>query len=276
MLSIIIPFRETPAVDRWRPLEICLWSIERSAAASAIVGWEVVIVDDSEKPRIPQFLPNHFRYLHVEPRRGRPWSKPRLLNLGIDYSRGDILLFADADAIFGKHLLRDTVSAFDDHELIKVCYRVRLVTDSDPQRCYRSMLLSPTSIEPIVDDMFRCYDSFTRAFEAYGEAYPDSDRKGKFGEPRHASGAVYGNSQFAIRRCDLLGLRYCEEFEGRGFEDLWMSRAIGRAWGDKYKSVLFRGPDNAMLHIVQTKYEQDWTDKEGAFVKTNRVRYERT
>ncbi len=267
MLSIIIPFRETAAVDRWRPLEICLWSICRSVSHAELADWEVCIADDSAEPRIPKFAPSRLRYIHVPPLRDKPWNKPRILNLAMGIATGDVLMFIDADAILGRDTVLDTLWAFKDEDLVKVCYRVRQIHDGDPPRNCRTQVLTSTNLEATVSEMFRFYHEHHLAYESYGEAY-DGHRKG----PKRTTGMPFGNSQFAIRRQDMIP--YNEDFEGGGFEDLWMSRELGRIFRHAYKSVILTEPESGLLVIAQKEYEKDW--RSGAFAAKGEKRYERT
>lgn len=240
MNSIIIPHR-----NRHKYLDVCLWSIARSAEHCGVDDYEVVVVDNgSGFP--PQ--PDDDRTVVVAVNRPTPWfNKPLCLNLGIRHASGDVLTFLDADAIVGQSFL-EGISALADPSLTRLCYRVRYV--SYDRIC--EMFLADSC-----ESLFREYDSFQRAFEGYDD--PENNADG--------GSVVFGNSQFSVRRETLGDLRFNEDFDGRGFEDLWLIRELWRRDGDAYRAKILTDPDHALLHIKHG-YEADWHD-----IKKNKANF---
>lgn len=245
--SVVIPHRNRNERLKW-----CLWSIERSARASGVPDdyYEVIIVDgrSDEMPvgpgRTRTILVDHATPLRVTPAGSmRVFSKPRLLNKGIEAAEGDVLTFLDADAIVGSRWMSEihTMDRPVGARPTRLCYQVRYVAAGDvPPWSRAGDLASPWQ------RWFDEYDLLQRGFEGYGD--PESDGTG--GLP------VFGNSQFSIHRDDLRDLRFNEDFTGAGYEDLWMIREIWRKHGENYKGVIRVAPERAMLHVKNGR--DDW------------------
>lgn len=80
------------------------------------VGWEVLVVDNNSGDRTKQVVEEicdryagRIRYL-FEPRQGKSYA----LNTGIQHSRGDLLAFADDDAIVGEDWLWNLTASLRD------------------------------------------------------------------------------------------------------------------------------------------------------------------
>ncbi len=232
--SIIIPNR-----DYNQYLRHCLWSIQASAEVCGIdvpcgIGeYEVVVVDQGSK-EVPDVAGSRVRLI-VQPR-SEYFNKPRAQNAGIEAATGDVLSFLDADTLVGSRWM-ENVASLDRLgwlALTKLCYRVRYLPET--------ALAELDSVGhgkgfPVPD-----YDALPIAFEGYGEAHTDRTQT-------EARQPVFGNSQFSIKRTVLDGLRFNEEFQGRGYEDLWMNREIHRHFGDDYRAAVVTDPGHALLHI---------------------------
>lgn len=257
--SIIIPCRN------WNGyLRHCLWSIERSAEiyGRSAKNYEVIVVDDSSDEAPP--LPKRGRVLRYS--RSEPFNKPRLLNGGIDEAQGDILTFLDADAIVAPRWMEaaDRLARFGPMALTKLCYRVRLLPKE-----YLATLEAATFPAILADEWFAKYDTYPAAFEGYVD--PETDGKDVPGrEP------VFGNSQFSIARMALGELRFNEDYAGRGFEDIWLSREIWRHYGKEYRAGIVTDPEHAMFHIRNRDSDsgKDWGP--GQYSKANFQRYHST
>jgi len=87
----------------------------------------------------------------------------------------------------------------------------------------------------------------------------------------------FGNSQFAITREKLGDLRFNEEYEGAGYEDIWMNREIWRKYGLEYRTIEATEPAYNMLHLAHPRDEKNmpgWREKE--YLNRNKRRYDRT
>lgn len=226
MHSIIIPHR-----DRNAYLDQCLWSITRSSEFTGYEDYEVVVVDNGSKVR-PQSNEPRVRFIYDDAPM-RPFNKPRLQNMGIEAANGDVLSFLDADAIVGSSWVTAATLLLLS-PITKVCYRVRTLGNE-----HLGYLRRATERYSLVEKWFDNYSAYTRAFEGYVEP----DLNGSEGTP------VFGNSQFSIRRKVMGDLRFNEEYEGRGYEDIWMNREIWRHYGEKYRATLETNPAWALFHI---------------------------
>jgi glycosyltransferase involved in cell wall biosynthesis len=242
--SIIIPHRKRNAF-----LEQCLWSIARSARLCRCKDYEVVVVDNGSTVRPESTEPNVRFIYDTAPM--DPFNKPRLNNLGIEAATGDVLSFLDADAIVGCAWMQTCYLIGHDQLYwggewpTKLCYRVRQLESSA-----LGLLQEADDRDDLVEAWFANYSAYPLAFEAYGKADTNNTFGGK---------PVFGNSQFSIRR-DVLGdLRFNEEYEGRGYEDIWFNREIGRHYGDRYLAAIETRPDWTMFHIQKEgPAEEGW------------------
>ena len=263
--SILIPHR-----NRLKRLQLCIWSIERSARICGIAPNEYeVIVADQASDGGTAALHATFHYivrdiatirvlrdpggLATVDTPGGPvsvFSKPRALNHAIEAAQGEVLTFLDADAIVGSRWLEGAEWLASDKgaDTTRLCYRVRYL----PESTALEWTPCPES-EAVLADCFRRYDDgdlFPRAHEAYLDPEVNA-----VCELQH--GAVFGNSQFSIRRETLGELRGDEGYTGAGFEDLEFIRAISRQAGEAYKGVIRTDPEEAMFHIRNTR-EPGW------------------
>lgn len=232
--SIIIP-----AKGRDANLRLCLeslWTSSRICGHAA--NWEVVIATDSDTLPILQH-PNRIAW--IPPIEG-PFNKNRLLNAGINCSNSDVLTFLDADCVAPPRFLESVIRLVADPTLTKLCYRVRRMNEADS-----AALLASGDIPAA----FARYDDFHLAHEGYGE--PDHHM------PIHPRGLVFGNSHFSIRREVLADLRFDEEFQGRGYEDVHFNWQIWRRYFDSYKAEIVTDADHAVLNLANPPtVNEDW------------------
>jgi hypothetical protein len=240
--SIIIPHR-----NRNRQLYQAIWSIERSARASGLTDYEVVLVDHRSL-QLPD-VPMPCRYVICDDPYG-VLNKNRLLNLGLDAARGEILSFLDADMLVGRKWMAGTQQALScPNAPTRLAYRVRHLKVNDQAHQNSDLVLcrlerydgDDEAKAAILDNWFHDYGKFTKAFEAYGD--PEAGNKPRVRKP------VFGNSQFSIRRDVLGGLRFDELFQGAGYEDIHTAWAIWQRAGAAYQGAIFTDPDHALLHI---------------------------
>jgi glycosyltransferase involved in cell wall biosynthesis len=247
MHSIIIPHR-----DFNRYLGHCLFSIERSAEVCGVHDYEVVVVDQGsrESPLLGHRCIPGVRARLIQQARSQYFNKPRAQNAGIKAARGDVLSFLDADTLVGHRWMENIRAStrLGPRALTKICYRVRYLPEISlreldsaadpfsPARRYRPGLAG------VMEAYCDYCDTLPIAFEGYGEAHTDRTQT-------EARQPVFGNSQFSIKRTVLGGLRFDEEFQGRGYEDIWMNREIWRHYGDDYRAGIVTDPEHALLHI---------------------------
>lgn len=241
--SIIIPCR-----NRSRELTLCRHAIQRSAALCESTDFQVVMVTDDLVP--PVIHHPHEFIIHVTQPEG-PFNKPRLVNVGIEHSSGDVLTFLDADAIVGPQFMENPRRLLDDPTLTKLCYRVAL--------------LPVEETDPLSDRIFESWQDrpIAREFRGLPHIIDFSERR----QP------LFGNSQFSIRR-DMLGdLRYDEGFVGRGYEDIHMNFVIWKQHGVNYRAEMVTDAPHAMFHIEAPEHDQDPEWGPGILNDANKRRY---
>jgi len=254
--SIIVPQR-----NRVRELRQTLWSIH-NAANAARDEFEVIIVHA-----------NQFRMMHgvdvdiVDSMHPRVFNKPRLLNLGIEAAKGDLLTFLDADMIVGPHWLHATQKRMLHTKAppTRLCYRVRQLRFEDSKstdstsyheqtlQCWEQAERQKTRTD-LLEDVCSRAECFAIAAEGYGR--PEWTNKPNTRTP------VFGNSQWSILR-DVLGdLRFDEAYEGAGFEDLDMIDTIWYTVPD-YRGEILTKPEDILYHLHHARPSvlgNDWCD----------------
>jgi len=267
--------------NRHEHLAVLLWSLRRSARICGAEDWELIVaehgslvvpatndprvrilVDDRPAPLTTVSVDADGRLLPhwagFDPAAGhrkelRPWfPKSRLWNLAIDAARGELLTFLDCDMLVGRRFLESADDLVRDPGLTRVCYRVR---NCEQLKQGRSDWLDRILAVPdelgravIADYLLERYEQHPLAYEAYGGHWRNCWGPGQ--QP-------WGNSQFSMRREDLSGLRFCEEFTGRGFEDLDFNAQVERRFAGRYRAVIHTDPDHGLLHWMHDRYE-DW------------------
>lgn len=263
--SIIIPNRD---YTHW--LRHCLRSIKDSAwlCCREAGDYEVVVVDERSENGPP--TPDCGRVVTM-PARERVFNKPRLLNVGLEEARGDVLTFLDADSIVAPRFLEavDRLARLGPMALTKLCYRVRYL----PQERLGQLDECRLPWDTIVQRYFDSFETYQMAPEGYGEAENLLNEK-DLGEQDVSGLAVFGNSQFSITRAALGDLKFDEGFAGRGFEDLWMNREIARRHGADYRAEMVTNPVHAMFHIRNPVQGPEWGP--GEQNKANFRRYHAT
>lgn len=265
--SIIIPHR-----NRNDYLDVCLWSVLRSIDASHAEGVEVLVIDhgsdevpvsDDERVRVlvdPRPMPSGeiVTKIGTRMRYENAFCKARLLNYGLDHAEGEVVTVLDADAIVGPRWA-SCVDVLECPPVCRVAYRVRYLDKRMLPVIYGGVR------DMIVDHCFEHYEEYPQAWEAYGQPQIDNkDRKA--GEP-------WGNSQFSMRREDLDGLRYDENYVGKGLEDIDFNRRVYERFGASFRGVIFTQPEYAMFHIRHDYERRTWGDN--AFQIANADRYGR-
>ncbi len=257
--SVIIPHRDRAEYLKW-----CLWSIHRSSQFLGLHDYRVLIVDWGGDVALSGGLqcPQHELVL-VHQSHDEPFCKPLLQNRGISIAEASapagadqIFTFLDCDAIVGPQWLSEAPRRLADKSLTKLCYRARRLGEE-------SLALLEGSDDPggLVDDWLDAWTAYPNPFEAYGEAHIDwGVRMDKGFDDPPPDLPIFGNSQFSIRR-DVLnslgGLRFNEDYVGRGYEDLWMNREIARRAGAQYRAEIVTAPETAMFHIRQFPAAED-------------------
>lgn len=258
--SIVIPHRRRV----WN-LAACLRSLQRSSEATGVHDYEVIVVNDREEPLLRSVFPTtpHLRIIDLH-RASKPFNKCILQNVGIEASSGSVLSFLDADAVVGRDWLLNVCDRLDG--LTKLCYRVKRLP------CDISCLVGADDerFDKECELAFRRWDNLPHGLLAFeGRGRPDTNAP--TGEP------LFGNSQFSISREVLGDLRFDEEYEGAGFEDIAMNRAIWRAHYTTYRADMPTEPERCILHISHSRLcseQPHWRHPE--FLTRNMRRYYET
>jgi len=108
-----------PARNEERDLEACLASL----LEQGYPHFEVIVVDDNSTDRTPVIIDSlKERYSHLIAIRGAPlppdwYGKPFALHQAVQKSRGEILLFTDADPIFRPHAITSAVYLMQERRM---------------------------------------------------------------------------------------------------------------------------------------------------------------
>lgn len=250
--SILIAHR-----NRHRWLDLCLWSIIRSAERSASLPWEIIVVDNgSDRP----FACDHPQVRVIQDDRKfhgadgtEMFNKSAMLNRAIEQSTGDLLTFLDCDMIVGHQWMAGVKALLADPSLIRLCYRARKILS----RVAIDELEPLDTRESRVDLLFAEYDGidaphqgskYPLCWEAYRE--PGRNRY----EPDHP---VWGNSQFSVTREHLGDLRLDERQIGKGAEDFQFNQDFYDHYGDRYRGAIRTEPEYCLLHVCHSHLPAD-------------------
>ncbi len=261
--SIVIPHR-----NRNRHLDVCLWSIMSSIEEVDTSGVEIIVVDNASDVR-PEPCDGLIRVIHddrpmptvtITTRLGvtktieHAFSKARLLNVGIEAAKGDIVTIMDADAIVGR-MWTSGATMLAKTNIHRVAYRVRYVERGEAADLFGS---HPTWPETVAG-WFAKYDDHRLAWEAYGLPEKTFSRGGQLRDVP-AGLQPWGNSQFSMRRDDIGDLRFYEDYVGKGLEDIDFNCQVHRKFGDAFRGVIYTNPEFAMLHLCHDYDEAHWSD----------------
>ena len=107
LISVVIP-----TYNRLPILKKCLDALENQILNDKIQNFEIVVVDDGSTDETVSWLRNNFEtYPHLrlfEQSHGGP-ALGR--NLGVERSRGDIIVFIDSDLVVDRFFLRNHVDS---------------------------------------------------------------------------------------------------------------------------------------------------------------------
>jgi len=266
--SIIIPHR-----DRLYHLQLCVHSIAASAVECGVEDYEIIVVENGS-----YFMPMLRGAVRVinDCRPMMVFNKPKLQNVGMDHATGNVLSFLDADAIVGPRWMGSTRRLLEDTMLTKVCYDVAYLPVEISCRAGTSDQVD-MDILRFCRDVFGSverYDELPSGFEA--RVQPDWPlsrwmhliRGNRLPEP------LFGNSQFSILRDKLGDLRFDEGYEGAGYEDIAMNRAIWRKFGKEYRAEMPSDPAENLLHLTHRMDTPGW--RVPSALNVNVERYRRT
>ncbi len=146
-ISVVIPSK-----DRTQDIVRCLESISIQTMSSD----EVVIVDSSYteelKSALDSFENLNIKYFHIEVDKKFKGSQQIAMNVGLDNSNGDILIFLDDDVILDKFYIENIVYVFENDSEGKIGgVTGELVVEKKP-------------ISPIKGFLIRCYNVIPSIF----------------------------------------------------------------------------------------------------------------
>jgi hypothetical protein len=252
--SILIPHR-----DRNQHLDLCVWSILRSADGPAGRGSDLeILVIEHGSQVVPQFGDSRVRVIvddrpmpsgTIHTRIGAEMSyenafcKARLLNLGIAHAAGDVVTVLDADALVGL-MWASCVTLLDHGNAHRLAYRVRYLERGEVPR-----ILDAEDREKVACELFREYDRHRIAWEAYG--HPSKNTYVPDAMP-------WGNSQFSMRHDDIGDLRFDEGYVGKGLEDIDFNCQVYAKFGAGLRGEIFTNGDFAMYHLCHGYDRDTW------------------
>jgi len=269
--SIIIPHR-----NRLFHLQLCVYSLLRSARGCDVDDkeFEILIVENGST-YAPLLTGGAVRVIN-DIRPMVTFNKPKLQNRGIEEAEGDVLAFVDADAIVGPKWFETLKWLPQSPGTTKVCYEVRMM----PSCISRQAGCCNSDVMEYAERVFYNPGAWTthkKGFDA--RVHPDMPESqwGQFQCPADNILPHFGNSQFSITREKLGDLRFNEEYEGAGYEDIWMNREIWRKYGLEYRTIEATEPAYNMLHLAHPRDEKNmpgWRERE--YLNRNKRRYDRT
>lgn len=134
--------------DDWVPLEECLHSLKEQISPAC---FEVIVVDDGSSEAPPSSLRSESYPFALVMVRQAHFGIPSARNLGIQNSRGNVLLFVDADCRLDKNclaLLNSVIAHEPQHDSFQLCLtgdRSTLVGRAEELRLstFQSLMLQP-------------------------------------------------------------------------------------------------------------------------------------
>lgn len=260
--SVLIPHR-----DRYDNLELCVWSLLRSAQACGEHSFELVVSDSGSTAPVPEWIRavRSLRFIE-DPDPPEQFNKPRALNRGLDACRGRFISALDADAIVAPRWFNGAWILNDDPAVTRVAYRVRYIPATVATALQEQ---ADSGRESTLGDLFARYNDrkpngeplYSCRYEAYGQ----HDRNGHDGRQ-----PAWGNSQFTMRRADIGDLRWDEGYSGHGMEDLDFNMQVAAKFGDQFCGRIQTDGDTAMFHLEHA-YGEGWRNRKTT--QANMARY---
>jgi glycosyltransferase involved in cell wall biosynthesis len=109
----------------WRPLHQCLQSLAEQSGAPA---FEVIVVDDGSRQTTPDFIAAWTVHLSLKILRQPHAGISAARNHGVQSSRGEVVVFVDADCKLQKHCLAVLAAVIVDHPQ-RNYFQLRLIGD---------------------------------------------------------------------------------------------------------------------------------------------------
>jgi glycosyltransferase involved in cell wall biosynthesis len=109
----------------WLPLNRCLGSL---AAQVGAPGFEVIVVDDGSREMAPDFIREWSRYFPVTVVRQTHKGISAARNRGVRNSRGEVVVFVDADCKLRSNCLAELVATINAHPR-RNYFQLRLIGD---------------------------------------------------------------------------------------------------------------------------------------------------
>jgi len=110
----------------WRPLHECLRSLAEQSGAP---NFEVIVVDDGSRETAPEFIAAWNKRLSLRVLRQAHAGISAARNRGVQSSRGEVVVFVDADCKLQKHCLAVLAAVISDHPQ-RNYFQLRLIGDS--------------------------------------------------------------------------------------------------------------------------------------------------
>jgi len=106
-VSVVIP-----TYNRLPILKKCLKALENQTYIDEIVDYEIVIVDDGSTDGTKEWMKSNFQYFpHLKLYEQSHGGPALARNLGVEKSKGDLIIFIDSDLVVEKYFLRSHVKS---------------------------------------------------------------------------------------------------------------------------------------------------------------------
>lgn len=206
--------------DKLDYLQVTLQSLNHQDTGS--VPWEIVVVDDGSKQEVAPILEDICLQVPFQLHRQEATGIASARNLGIRHAKGNVIILADDDVVFGPNYLKQHLCQHEKHGR-------SIAVVSDRHNAYLSKVWSRRSM-PVIEAAIR---GRTEELELRSRRDPYAKRtlrlfdRHPFGEP--APWICFVGKSSSVRKEDIEAVGYFDEnFTGWGFEDVELGYRLFR------------------------------------------------